>query len=137
MLSCVSWYAADVGAGHVYSHWTIPIWNALIRLGIFISTSVLLTALLEGLLVQRRMARTDSLTELCSRRAFDEGLQHDLAVAQRHKSALTLAYIDLDDFKAVNDSHGHAAGDRVLRTVGEVLRNAIREADTAARLGGR
>jgi diguanylate cyclase (GGDEF)-like protein len=82
------------------------------------------------------MARTDVLTELYGRRAFEDRLRHDLALAQRRMSPLTLAYVDLDDFKAVNDAHGHAEGDRVLRATGAALRDSVREVDTAARVGG-
>jgi diguanylate cyclase (GGDEF)-like protein len=78
----------------------------------------------------------DGLTGLYGRREFEDRLKHDLALARRRKSALTLAYVDLDDFKAVNDTHGHAGGDRVLRAIGRALGDSVREADTAARIGG-
>lgn len=71
-----------------------------------------------------------------SRRVFEERLRHDLALAQRGKSILSLAYLDLDDFKVVNDARGHAEGDQVLRVLGGVLRASVRETDTAARIGG-
>ncbi len=136
VVSCIAWYVAELAAGHPYSHAGIPIWNALVRLAFFLIASLLLTALRENLFDQRRLARTDSLTELYTRREFDERLKHDFALAQRRKSSITLAYVDLDDFKAVNDTHGHAEGDRVLQTVAQVIRGSIRETDTAARLGG-
>jgi diguanylate cyclase (GGDEF)-like protein len=136
ILCCVVWYIAEVSAGARYSHSAIPLWNALVRLGFFLITSFLLSALRKTLLGQQHLARTDGLTELYSRRAFEERLRHDLALAQRRKSVLSLAYVDLDDFKAVNDTRGHAEGDRVLRGIGGVLRASVREADTAARIGG-
>ncbi len=136
VLSCASWYIADRAAGHQYSHPAIPIWNALIRFGFFVVTGLLLTALRKSLLGQQHLARTDALTGLVGRRPFEDRLAHDLALAQRRSAALTLAYIDLDDFKAVNDSRRHAEGDRVLRMVGEVLMSEVRGSDTGARLGG-
>src|SRR5262249_11929226 len=75
------------------------------------------------------------LTGLYGRRAFMVRLEHDLALAQRRARPVTLAYVDLDDFKSVNDSYGHVTGDRVLQTTGRVLGGALRHADTAARLG--
>jgi diguanylate cyclase (GGDEF)-like protein len=135
-LSCVSWYIADLAAGSQYSHPAIPFWNAMVRFGFFLITGLLLTALRKGLNAQRHLARTDGLTGLHGRREFEDRLKHDLALAQRRKSALTLAYVDLDDFKAVNDTHGHAGGDRVLRAIGRALGGSVREADTAARIGG-
>lgn len=136
VLSCLSWYLADVAGGHPYSHPAIPFWNALVRLGFFAITAWLLATLRKGLLRQEHLARTDGLTGLYGRRAFDDRLEHDLALAQRRKTALTLAYLDVDDFKAVNEAHGHAGGDRVLLEIGRILKRSIREADTAARIGG-
>ena len=136
ILSCAVWYIAEVAAGAQYSHPAIQVWNALVRLGFFLITSLLLSALRKSLLGEQRLARTDSLTELSGRRAFEERLRHDLVLAQRRKSIVSLAYVDLDDFKAVNDARGHAEGDRVLRAIGQVLRESVREADTAARIGG-
>lgn len=136
VISCVSWYIAEVATGHQYSYSAIPVWNALVRFGFFLITSLLLTALRDSLLNQRHLAQTDGLTKLYSRRAFEDRLEHDLALAQRRKSAVSLAYVDLDNFKAVNDICGHAEGDRVLRTTGRVLKNSVRQADTKARLGG-
>jgi diguanylate cyclase (GGDEF)-like protein len=136
VLSCMSWYVADLAAGNQYSYAAIPFWNALVRLGFFLTTSLLVTALRKSLRGQQHLARTDGLTGLYSRRAFEERLEHDLALTQRRETALTLAYVDVDDFKAINDAHGHAGGDRVLRLIGRVLKGSVREADTAARVGG-
>lgn len=136
VVSCIGWYVADQAAGGLYSYAAIPIWNALVRLGFFLITAHLLTALRKSLLGQRHLARTDSLTGLFRRRVFEERFEHDLALARRHGSPLTVAYIDVDDFKAINDKHGHAAGDEVLIALGRVLRLSVREADTGARLGG-
>ncbi|HUG99064.1 MAG TPA: GGDEF domain-containing protein [Gammaproteobacteria bacterium] len=136
VLSCMSWYIADLAAGNQYSHPAIPVWNALIRFGFFFITCSLLTTLRNSLRAQQYLARTDDLTGLYGRREFESRLKHDLAMAQRRKSVLTLAYLDLDDFKAVNETHGHAGGDRVLRAIGSVLRSSVREVDTAARVGG-
>jgi len=136
VLSCIAWYAADFYSGNQYSYSLIPFWNALVRLGFFLIAGLLLSALRATLLHQRHLASTDSLTGLYGRRAFEERLQHDLALARRRKSPVTVAYLDLDGFKSVNDTQGHAAGDRVLETTGRILRNSVRQADTAARLGG-
>lgn len=136
LLSCVSWYIADLASGNQYSHPAIPVWNSLVRLGFFLVSGLLVAALRNTLENERRLARVDALTGLYGRRAFEEQLEHDLALSQRMNTAVTLAYLDIDDFKAVNDTHGHAAGDRVLQTVGRIIGRHIRRADTAARLGG-
>ena len=82
------------------------------------------------------LARVDGLTGLLNRRAFEEILQQARTRALRTARPLALMYIDLDGFKSINDSHGHAAGDRVLVEVAKRLRGLLREADHVARLGG-
>lgn len=136
VLSCISWYLADLAAGGRYTHAAIPVWNALVRFGFFAVTGLLLGALRSSLRAQELLARSDALTGLGGRRSFDDRVAHDLALAQRRGSALTIAYLDLDGFKAVNDALGHAEGDRILAAVGKALKGAVREVDTAARLGG-
>ncbi|MEJ7846326.1 MAG: sensor domain-containing diguanylate cyclase [Acidimicrobiales bacterium] len=81
-------------------------------------------------------ASTDLLTGLASRRAMDEHLGRAVAHAHRHEQPLTALMIDLDHFKAVNDTHGHAGGDLVLRAAADHLREAIRIDDVAGRWGG-
>ena len=136
ILSCASWYIVDLASGHQYSNAAIPVWNALIRFGFFYITASLLTSLRRSLRAQQHLARTDELTGLYSRRDFENRLKHDLAMTQRRQTALTLAYVDVDDFKAVNDTRGHCSGDQVLRAIGQVLKNSVSEVETAARVGG-
>lgn len=83
-----------------------------------------------------RLSRTDDLTGLLNRRAFFDGLESGLARARRDGATGALLYVDLDNFKAVNDTHGHEAGDDVLRTLASILTHAVRRYDLAARLGG-
>lgn len=82
------------------------------------------------------LALTDALTGLANRRAFTSRLEEELARAGRHGSHLALVLIDVDDFKAINDGNGHAAGDEVLAVLGAVLSGDARSEDVAARLGG-
>jgi diguanylate cyclase (GGDEF)-like protein len=81
-------------------------------------------------------ATTDSLTGIANRRSFDEELALEWRRAHRIGDSLALVLLDLDDFKKVNDTHGHPAGDAVLRTIGEVLGSGVRQIDLAARYGG-
>ncbi len=83
-----------------------------------------------------RAAVHDPLTGLPNRVLFLDRLQHELAVAGRHGCKLAVMFIDLDDFKAINDAYGHAAGDLVLQTIAERLQAATRAGDTVSRQGG-
>jgi diguanylate cyclase (GGDEF)-like protein len=84
----------------------------------------------------RHQALHDGLTQLANRALFDEDLDKALAQARRDERELSVLFVDLDDFKAVNDRFGHGAGDHVLRTIAERLRQCGRKGDTVARLGG-
>jgi len=83
-----------------------------------------------------RMAMFDPLTGLYNRRFVDPRIEAEVKRCQRKATALTLLLLDLDGFKKINDSHGHPAGDTVLRAFAEHLTRAIRGSDLAARLGG-
>lgn len=78
----------------------------------------------------------DMLTGLANRRFFDRKLQFELERAYRTATPLSLALIDIDNFKIVNDTHGHATGDKVLEALGALLMNSLRIYDVAARIGG-
>jgi diguanylate cyclase (GGDEF)-like protein len=95
-----------------------------------------IVALNERIRQLEALALTDELTGLLNRRGFHEVLRRNLLSAVRYEETGLLAYIDLDNFKAVNDRCGHATGDEVLRAVGSFLNRSIRATDYAARLGG-
>ena len=82
------------------------------------------------------LARHDTLTGLPNRRMFCERLEHAIAIARRSGKQLALLFVDLDRFKEINDSLGHATGDAVLVAVANLLKSAVRETDTVSRLGG-
>ena len=82
------------------------------------------------------LAHTDPLTGLANRLLLDARLEQSMQHARRSHGQIALLLIDLDHFKSVNDSHGHAIGDEVLRAAAERLRTAVREVDTVARIGG-
>ena len=81
-------------------------------------------------------ARHDALTDLLNHAAFTRELELELERAKRYGSGVTLVFFDLDDFKELNDSHGHQAGDRALQQVARLLREQIRQSDLAGRMGG-
>ena len=79
---------------------------------------------------------TDPLTELLNRRGFERELQRSVAYVKRYGASAALLYLDLDGFKPVNDRHGHAAGDAVLKAVAAALTRHVRSSDVVARVGG-
>ncbi len=84
----------------------------------------------------QHLASHDALTALFNRRRFSEELERELALVRRHGTPGALLFLDLDGFKAVNDRHGHRAGDEVLASLGQMLRSQLRDGDILARLGG-
>src|SRR5205823_5590777 len=95
----------------------ILLWKGLLRFGFFAVVSSMLCRLRDSMLRERAMARTDPLTGAANGRTFYERVSLERERTLRSRRPLTLAYLDLDDFKRVNDQFGHAAGDEVLRQV--------------------
>lgn len=85
---------------------------------------------------ERELSSTDSLTGLANSRAFYASTENIIAFCKRKKKPLTLAYIDLDNFKSVNDKYGHKQGDHQLKSVAKSLKTTLRATDIIARLGG-
>jgi diguanylate cyclase (GGDEF)-like protein len=90
----------------------------------------------QALSREKELARIDFLTQLCNRRAFFELGEVELARLRRHQRAVTMAYIDLDNFKGINDKLGHETGDSLLLAVTQILKSNLRSTDVIARLGG-
>ncbi|MCI0416254.1 GGDEF domain-containing protein, partial [bacterium] len=114
----------------------IVLWNAALRLSFFIGISIVISLLKSNLEREKASARIDFLTELPNRRVFLAAANQERERAIRHKHPLTIAYVDLDDFKEMNDRSGHDIGDILLKEVGSVLKQNIRSSDSVARIGG-
>src|SRR6185503_8856200 len=84
----------------------------------------------------RSLAERDTLTGMHNRRAFDEYLNGEFARFERYRRPFAVVLLDIDHFKAINDTYGHEAGDDVLRLLGAALRESLRDVDLAARYGG-
>lgn len=130
------WLTADVLSGHPYSHAAIPFWNATIRSAFFVLIASLVSRIRDLLAHERKLARVDGLTGCLNPRAFAETATRLVSLARRHREPITLAYLDLDNFKLVNDRHGHSAGDDLLRIAASAMRATLRGTDLVARLGG-
>ncbi|MBU0681638.1 MAG: GGDEF domain-containing protein [Proteobacteria bacterium] len=136
LFSALAWAFSDVSSGRHYSRQWILVWNAGARLGIFLILSHLASQVRQKLLAEEQAAHTDVLTNTCNSRAFYEKIEEEIERCRRFHHPLTIAYIDVDNFKMVNDSHGHATGDMLLRAAAEVMRENTRHVDVVARIGG-
>jgi diguanylate cyclase (GGDEF)-like protein len=112
------------------------VWNAGSVLVLSWVVVEVLTRLHGSLDVERELARTDALTGAANSRSLAEAMELELERATRYGGVFSVAYLDVDRFKAVNDSLGHEAGDRLLRDVARAMRERLRQVDTVARIGG-
>ncbi|NCA89869.1 MAG: diguanylate cyclase [Gammaproteobacteria bacterium] len=113
-----------------------PVWDAAGRISHFVAVKLNVT---DRILTRERlihMASHDVLTDLPNRGLFAERLQQALELAMRNATKLALLFIDLDQFKPINDTWGHRVGDLLLRAVAESMKQRLRAADTIGRLGG-
>jgi diguanylate cyclase (GGDEF)-like protein len=117
-------------------HPKVAYWNALVWLAFFVLISIIIAELKVLYLRERRLSRVDNLTGIATRLAFYEVAEGEKNRARRYRHSMTIAYLDLDHFKEVNDSKGHAVGDKALVVVAQTIENTIRQTDTVARMGG-
>jgi diguanylate cyclase (GGDEF)-like protein len=136
IISAIAWFSASYFSTPRYSHPIIPYWNALVMLAIFSFFSYLLSVLRKALEREKMLSRIDALTGAMNSRSFYELAEMELTRAARYRHPFAVSYLDLDNFKYVNDHFGHAVGDTLLKTVTNTLRESLRASDIFARLGG-
>jgi diguanylate cyclase (GGDEF)-like protein len=106
------------------------------RAGLLLIATGVNVVIVRGLERQHRLSSSDPLTGLFNRRFFDDYLAKEVARANRYHTRFAVAMVDVDRFKSFNDTFGHPAGDRALRTLARVLQHAVRRSDIVARYGG-
>ncbi len=134
--SALAWYIADITSGQVYPTLAIHYWNTSIRISFFFIVLALLAALKTALRHAEELSRIDYLTGALNGRFFLDLAQREIDRSRRYKHHFTVAYIDLDNFKMVNDQFGHNTGDEVLRVMVGTAKKQLRSTDIIARLGG-
>lgn len=112
------------------------LWNAIGNFLIYMMFALVVSLMKHALDRESMYARTDTLTGLSNRKAFNELAQKEFLRCKRSQSPITVAYIDCDDFKLVNDRYGHAAGDQLLQQVATTIIQQLRVTDIIARIGG-
>lgn len=135
-LCAVAWISSNYWAGLLYFGEWVWFINFGMQFVSFAVVAVLFAAVRDALLHAEDAGRTDHLTLLINARAFSEEAGRILALGRRHHHPVTLAYIDLDNFKVVNDTLGHHRGDDMLRATADLIRRTIRTGDIPARVGG-
>jgi diguanylate cyclase (GGDEF)-like protein len=145
----IAWFEAEAW-GHRGEPTRTLMWNSMSRLVMLVAMAAMvvrirddrrrlkemnarLSELLHG---AEKLARTDALTGLPNRRAFIERLSAELAHAKRNQGPVCIAYLDIDNFKRLNDERGHVEGDQFLKKIAQAIRDTVRGSDVAARLGG-
>ena len=130
------WLFANWHAGMSRYPAHVNLVNTVVQFSAFALVAFLISRYKDALSSERALARSDALTGLLNLLGFTERANIEIARCRRGQGGLALALLDLDSFKQVNDTHGHAMGDDMLRAVGGILRQRLRRTDVAARLGG-
>ncbi len=137
LLAVVARVVADEWSSiSIFTHSVLHYWNVSIEFLFLIIMSLLFSALKKNLENEKMLARRDPLTDTLNRRSFFDLAEHEISRSHRYDLPLTVAYIDLDNFKIVNDQLGHQTGDELLITVVSTIRLNIRSSDILARFGG-
>lgn len=137
--AAICWFSVNFLLHHGPPDEAALSWNAFSHFAIFslLAYTVSLQVALKRVIVREQQnARRDPLTGLLNKWAFREQVENELARARRYGHPFSLAFIDLDNFKEVNDTHGHARGDHLLQNISETIQQAIRRTDCAGRVGG-
>jgi diguanylate cyclase (GGDEF)-like protein len=129
-------YDTEVLSGVLEKNFWIAAWAVASRFMFFFFTVWLMGRQRRSMDSIREMARTDSLTGAYNARTIFELLQKEMERSRRFHHPLSLVYLDIDDFKAINDSLGHQTGNSVLSSIATTLKESVRRMDVVARLGG-
>lgn len=134
--SAVAWFVADLKARGSDVYYMISCWNGATRLAFFMIIVLVLSKKEAVYLGEKSLARTDALTGARNRHAFNELLEKEISRHQRFGHPFSIAFIDCDRFKELNDKFGHRTGDILLQKMAETTRRNMRTMDVLARMGG-
>ncbi|MBU0468727.1 MAG: GGDEF domain-containing protein [Candidatus Omnitrophica bacterium] len=132
----VVWVLSDILSRNLEFDTFVLVWNALIRLGFFLLFVVVLSELKLAFSREQKLSRTDHLTGISNNQHFFEILDQEIHKCRRFKRPLSIAYLDCDNFKQVNDTLGHQTGNALLKEIAMTIKEKLRVIDTVARLGG-
>jgi diguanylate cyclase (GGDEF)-like protein len=136
LLSALTLIGVQVAVGLEYSHPIFYFLNTVVRIAVYFILTGLVDKLKETQKKEQLAARTDFVTGVANRRYFMELLETEIERIRRYPHPITVVYMDMDNFKQVNDLFGHKMGDEVLRYIASELKSRLRKTDIIARLGG-
>ena len=136
LASAISWLIADLSMLPTFSSPLIPYLNETFRLTVFLIITFILTKLKRAIDNHKALSRTDPLTAILNRRAFYDLAEMELNKARRYQNPLSVLYLDIDNFKQINDRLGHHTGDTLLRSAAKMIKSNIRAIDIIGRFGG-
>ena len=136
LFTAMTWLAVDYFLKRIYPNVLVYVLNYFSRFILLIIFVFLLRTLKALLLEKHDLSREDPITKSLNLRAFRQIAEVEIGRAIRYGYALSLAYIDIDNFKAINDTRGHDTGNKLLCTVVDVIRENLRDSDIVARVGG-
>lgn len=135
ILSSVAWSLVNAFTTPPGLPGAVHLWNSAVRLVVFVGSAYTLS-FLRALSERAALANVDHLTGVGNLRAFEVLAGREIRRSLRYGHPLTIVYIDIDDFKALNDALGHKGGDEVLRETAALVARDLRESDSVARIGG-
>jgi len=136
IIAAGSWSGAHILAGMKYTEPFMAYWNFGLRLGLFLIISIMASRLKTALGKEKILAKKDSLTDIANWQFFYDIAKREIDRSKRYSRPFTTAYIDCDNFKNLNDTKGHKAGDDLLKSVAKAIEGNIRAIDMVARVGG-
>ncbi|MBE3145306.1 MAG: GGDEF domain-containing protein, partial [Planctomycetes bacterium] len=136
IINSLTWLWVDFSSGRFQPTLPVYAWNFTSRLISLLVVGGLISWLRKSMDHEKKLSRTDPLTYALNSRAFNETSDLEIKRSLRYGHSLTLVYLDIDNFKSVNDKFGHKTGDNVLATIGGVIHDSIRQNDVLGRLGG-
>lgn len=136
VLSAIAEFITNLNTKNTESHFFVPYWNAVASLMMFLTVSYLLFELHSTLEQEKKLERIDYTTGVANKRLFFELARLELKKAYRYRHPLTVVYLDVDNFKNINDTLGYIVGDKLLKLAALTIKKNLRETDFLARIGG-
>lgn len=136
VVSSMAWFSVYATHTPHFLYSFLAYLNLATKLILYLAFAIIMAKLKRSLARERELSRIDYLTGAVNRRSFEEALNIEINRARRKKNPVTIAFIDVDNFKYVNDTFGHSKGDQLLHLTSETIREHIRITDTLARIGG-